>query len=159
MLGTIVTCSLAFLSYVVIKYGVQPSISASVYKLGTEVKKSFYAWFIFCISLPMMIVAENWMGFVAGSFLMLDAVNPAGGEEKLQDTLHVIGANEGMAFGVAMLGFMWGQWWLVGSTVATVLATYLLSKKKKGWVLKNETWWIECEVLAAVLLGLIIEKL
>lgn len=150
----IAVTSLLYLGYIIIKYGVQKSISASVYKLETSVKKSLYAWFIFCVALPMMILSDNWMGVVAGMFLAFDFAAPAGGD-KMQRFIHTLGANVGMILGIAMLGFQFGQWWLVGITVFVILLLYVLDKINK---IRNSVWWIEVAVLVSVWSGLLIEK-
>jgi len=149
LLISIAVTSLLYIGYIVIRYGVQSSISASYKNLETPIKKSLYSWFIAFVAIPMMIVSDNWMGVVAGMFLSIDFAAPTGGS-KLNMFLHCLGADAGMLLGTAMLGFMFGQWWLVGIASFVVVITY--------WKAKNSTWWIECEVLAAVWIGLLIEK-
>jgi hypothetical protein len=138
--------SILYIGYIVLRYGVTSSISSSIHKLETSVKKSLYSWFIFGVALPMMLISNNTMGFLAGAFLMLDFAAVSGGD-KLQGAIHMIGANVGMLLGVAMLGFVLHLWVLVGVIVVAVGLIYFL-KAKHG------TWWIEIAVLIGVLIGL-----
>lgn len=143
-----VAVSVMYIGYIWIRYGVQKSISASYHNLETPVKKSLYAWFIFGVALPLMIISNCTLGVLAGMFLAIDFAAPTGGS-KLQMFLHSLGANVGMILGMAMLGFVFGQWWLVGITGLIILSLVLFE-------VKNKTWWVECAILAAVLIGLYI---
>ena len=142
-----ITASL-YIGYIVVKYGVQRSISASYNNLETPIKKSLYSWFILCVALPMMILSDNTIGVLAGMFLMLDFAAPTGGD-KMNNFIHCLGADMGMLLGVLMIGFMFGLWWLVGFTAILVIALTGI---------KNSTWWIECVILTSVWIGLLIEK-
>jgi len=149
LLFTIVTFG-AYVGYIWIRYGVQPSISASWKNLENPVKKSLYSWAMACVAVPMMIVSSNWMGVWAGIFLAITFAAPTGGS-RLQHTLHCVGADVGMILGTLMLGFFYGLWWLVAIAVAIVGVLYFTKSK-------NHTWWIEIVVFLAVMLGLFIAK-
>lgn len=141
------------------KYGVIGSISASYNYLETQVSKSLYSWFIFGVAVPMMLLSNNAWGWWAGAFLAIDFAAPTGGD-KLQHTLHCIGADVGMGLGVAMLWIVWGMWWLTVPAIVIVALLYILGNYKikgKIWV-KNETWWIEWFVYAVVMVGMFIER-
>lgn len=147
----IAVVSILYCGYITLKYGVQKSISASYNNLETPVKKSLYAWFIFGVALPMMILSNNTMGVIAGMFLALDFAAPTGGD-KIQNFIHCLGADVGMILGIAMLGFIFHLWLLVFLAAFTVSLLYLLK-------VKNTTWWIEVTVLTSVWIGLFIEKI
>lgn len=142
------------------KYGVISSISASYNYFPTPVSKSLYSWFIFGVAVPMMILSNNAWGWWAGAFLAIDWAAPTGGS-KLQNTLHVIGADVGMGLGILMLGISWGMWWLAVPAIVIVAILYYLGNYKvfsKIWI-EHETWWIEWFVYAVVVAGMFIEKI
>lgn len=145
----IAVTSISYLLYIVIRYGIQKSISASYNVLETPIKKSLYGWFMLAVALPMMIVSDNTLGWWAGAILAVDFAAPTGGD-KMRHAIHCICADAGMMLGVLMIGAVFQAWWLVILTVIMVVIAY--------YKLKNKTWWIEIIVLCAVWLGLIIEK-
>ena len=168
LLITIAVVSISYIGYIVLMYGIQPSISASYNNLEGPVKKSLYSWFIFGVGLPMMILSDNTWGVIAGMFLLLDFACTTGGD-KLNQFLHNLGAQGGMFLGTLMLGFAFGQWWLAGITAGLVAVIYFTNNyvaevrfavkgKKYLWNPKNGTWWLEVVVLGAVWFGLMIEK-
>ena len=158
LLAFIMVVFLAYTLGIYFAFGVTTSISSSIHKLqGT--KKSLYSWFMIGIAIPFMIVSDTPLGWWAGAFLAIDFAAPTGGD-KLNHTLHCIGADVGMGLGVAMLWIVWGMWWLTVPAIVIVALLYILGNYKikgKIWV-KNETWWIEWFVYAVVMVGMFIER-
>lgn len=146
----IAVATIAYLSYIVVNYGVTKSISASYNSLQKK-DKLLYQLYMLCVVVPFIIVANNGMGFLAGALLAFDYAAPVSKNDKAQMLIHCIGADVGMTLGVLMLGVIFGQWWLVA---IAAIVTIILALK-----VKNKAWWIEIVVLSAVWTGLLIEKI
>jgi hypothetical protein len=142
---------LSFTVFVAKKYGVQKSISASIHKL-TDKEDKYYSFFIIGVALPLMIVSNNLLGFLAGALLCIDAAAPSTNDSDLQMFLHSFGADAGMVLGLVMLGTMYNQWYLVGATAIFALGAVIFK-------LKNKTWWIETACWVAVMTGLFIANI
>jgi hypothetical protein len=146
---------LSFTLFVVLKYGIQTSISASIGVLTGAIEKSFYSWFILGIAIPVGIVADNWMGFWAMAMLSLDFAAWAVKNDKQQMLIHCFGADAGIALGITMLGAIFQQWWLVLIALWGAAVLKMLTK----WYKKDTfTWWVECWAYFIILVGLIVEK-
>ena len=145
----IAVTSIAYTSYIAINYGVTKSISASYNSLQKR-DKLLYQLYMLCVVVPFIIVANNGMGFLAGALLAFDYAAPVSKDDKVQQLIHCIGADAGMALGVLMLGVIFGQWWLVAVTVIIVIIL--------AYETKNKFWWMEIAILSTVWLGLLIEK-
>jgi hypothetical protein len=141
---------LAFTLFVYFNYGIQSSISASIYVLDGAIEKSLYSWFMLAVAIPMMAISNTTLGWWAGGLLAIDAAAVAGGD-KFQHTLHCLGAEVGMLLGMAMLWVDFGLWYLV---VPTGIIVIVLQYRE----VKNKTWWIECVVFGAAVIGLLIAK-
>ena len=143
--------STAYLLGIFTRYGIVNSISASFHYLKPTGREWLYMLFILFVAIPMMLVADNTMGWWAGALLMLDFAAPSGGN-KLRRFLHYLGAQGGMILGVAQFGFIFHHW-LIPGVLGYVLALIY------GSDIKHKTWWVECVVLWTVLIGLFIEKI
>ena len=143
--------STAYLLAIFARYGILNSISASFHWLKPSGREWLYMLFIVFVAIPMMFVADNWMGWIAGAVLMLDFVAPSGGNT-LRRMLHYIGAQGGMILGVAQFGLIFHHWLMPGLLGYVLAFIY-------GSDIKHKTYWVECVVLWAVLIGLYFEKL
>lgn len=139
----------AYLSYILIKYGIQPSISDSYYRLTTADK-----W-IFTIStwlyvLPLSIAGAQkatdgrYLIMILATFLLcIVGVFP---DFRIDKKIHQIGAEGGI-----LLAFIWilttPVWYVV---VPSIIGIFLLYK----WKPKNHTWWIECLAYFTILLAI-----
>ena len=135
--------------FVWVKYGVQKSISADIYVLTGPFEKSYYSLFILSMSIPMMILSDNTIGWWAGALLALDFAAPAGGD-RMQNFLHCFGADVGMGLGILMVGFVFHLWFLAGAFIVfSLIAT--------KW--KNGVTWVETAAFVTVYTGLLIHYL
>ena len=139
---------LAFTLYVGIKYGVQKSISASVYLGKTELV--LYSLFMAFIAIPIMIVSDCTLGWWAGAILLLDFAAVATRTDAWQMKIHMAGATIGIGLAMIML-VTFGLWWLV---LAFFIPSLYLNVKN----VKNYIWLIECLAMAVVWIGLFIVK-
>ncbi len=142
---------LAFTLFVGFKYGVQKSISASIYVLKGPDEKALYSLFILFIAIPMMLISDCTIGFWAGALLAIDFAAVATRNDKLQMTLHIFGADAGIGLGIIMLAVVFHQWYL---SLAFILFSVYAVKK-----INNSTWWIETAAMITVWIGLFIEKI
>jgi hypothetical protein len=140
----------AFCLFVVLKYGIQSSISASIHVLTGPFEKSLYSWFMLAVAIPMMIISGTALGWWAGALLAIDFAAVAGGD-KFQNFLHCFGAEAGMTLGMLMLWVDFGLWYIV--VPAGLIVLYMQWQK-----VKNRTWWTEVVVFAAAVIGLLIAK-
>lgn len=156
----------AYVIYIVIKYGMQKSISASWNNLENSVKKSLYSWAMVGVAVPMMIISDNWMGVLAGMFLGITFAAPTGGT-KLNHFLHCLGADVGMLLGTLQLVVIFGgvfNWILVGvcyTAVVTMLAIankHRLNSTSFVSAFPTATSWIEIAIFITVMIGLFFEK-
>ena len=143
------TAFLAFTLYVGFKYGVQKSISASVY-LGKK-EMALYSLFMAFIAIPIMIVSDCTLGWWAGAILLLDFSAVATSTDEWQMKIHMFGATVGITLAMIML-ITFGLWWLV--LIFFVPSLYMYLRK-----IKNNVWWIECLAMAVVWIGLFIDKI
>ena len=143
------TAFLSYTCYVGFKYGVTESISKSVYVLPKN-QKPLFSFFIMFIAIPMMLVSDTVLGWWAGAILMFNFAAPLC-DDKMQNKIHIITATGGMIMGMLMIGLDYGQWGIFGITIAAMIFTYLNAK--------NFIWWIECEVLLAVCIVLMMERI
>lgn len=142
---------LVFLGYnipIARKYGIQKSISDTIKVLDTPIKKSFYSLFMVGISFPIMIVSDNVLGVLAGAFLCFDAAAPAGGDTT-QQWVHNIGANGGIALGMAMLIYYFHE-----PTLPFLFLAFCIYADK----LKNPTYWREVAAFIVIIVDLFILK-
>ncbi|MBP7509385.1 MAG: hypothetical protein KA807_16355 [Prolixibacteraceae bacterium] len=156
----------SYVTYIVVKYGMQKSISASWNNLENPVKKSLYSWAMACVALPMAIISDNAMGIWAGFFLAITFAAPTGGS-RLNHFLHCLGANVGMLLGTLQLILVFGgifNWILVGLCYITVVTMLAIASKSKITESGNasrfptSTSWIEIAVFITVMIGLFFEK-
>jgi len=137
---------------IALKYGIQSSVSAQYNLFKTSWGKSLMSWFIVGIAIPMMIVADHFIGVWAGIFLSLIFAAPSVRISKTAEVLHVLGANMGLILGMASLLYINIWWW----PVVLTYAIYTLVSMKIGY--KHHTYWIETIGFIVIMVGLFIEK-
>ena len=145
------TAFLAFTLYVGFKYGVQKSISASVYVLLKPWEIGLYSLFMAFIAIPIMIVSDCTLGWWAGAMLLIDFAAVATRTDPFQMDLHIFGSTAGITLAMIML-ITFGLWWLV--LIFFIPSLYMYLRK-----IKNNVWWIECMAMAVVWVGLFIDKI
>lgn len=146
---------IAFISYIAfiwIKFGVLSAISDSYYSLSNA-SKSMFTFFIWSVSIPMIIVgvSETGLMFFAGAFLSFVGAAPAFKEE-LEGKVHVAGAISGIGFGVLAMIFVFQHYVLASILVVFIILVNLLK-------MKNKTWWIEVLAFVFIYISLILHKI
>jgi len=142
---------IGYLLPIALRYGIHKSISAT-YNSLTQGWKMLYSLFIIGIAIPMMIISDCTLGVWAGIVLSIDAAAPTTRNDKFQMFLHCFGANVGIGLGIAMIGLIFHQWYLVAVFVAGVLTTQRLG-------IHNKTYWTEVLAFAIVMSGLLFGKI
>lgn len=149
----VVLSFVGYISFIVNKYGVLPSISESYYKMKSD--KLFggglFTLFIWSLSLPLIIIGDTPLMFFAGAFLSFVGAASAFKDLKMTKRVHTIGAVGGIGFGFLsmILDFQLNEitfFMLLGS-----LILYLLK-------IKNLIWWVEILAFVLIILGLFIAK-
>lgn len=149
----VVLSFVGYISFIVNKYGVLPSISESYYKMKGD--KLFggglFTLFIWSLSLPLIIIGDTPLMFFAGAFLSFVGAASAFKDLKMTKRVHTIGAVGGIGFGFLsmILDFQLNEitfFMLLGS-----LILYLLK-------IKNLIWWVEILAFVLIILGLFIAK-
>lgn len=149
----VVLSFVGYISFIVNKYGVLPSISESYYKMKGD--KLFggglFTLFIWSLSLPLIIIGDTPLMFFAGAFLSFVGAASAFKDLKMTKRVHTIGAVGGIGFGFLsmVLDFQLNEitfFMLLGS-----LILYLLK-------IKNLIWWVEILAFVLIILGLFIAK-
>lgn len=147
-MGIVITQSLIFLSFVtfiVVKFGVQPSISDSWYKLGNL--GFLFTLFIWGIALPMCMIGTGWY-FGSGALLaFVGAATAFKSKGAHTNIVHSVGAVGGILF--ALLALAIEGIWL--PAVIVPLATIGLKVCK----MRNLIWWIEISAFVVIELGLL----
>lgn len=154
-----------FVSYyilVLVRFGIQPSISESYYRfpIGANV---LFPMFISCISASVIIVGNTPLMFLAGLLLAFVGCAPAFKIEQ-QGVVHVIGAEGGIILGLAS---MWIDFHMpIIPIIMFVFTVFALPKNLPGklfdhWLngIKNYTWWVETVAFVSIITGLIIAKI
>lgn len=139
-----------YISFIVYKYGVLPSISDSYYMMKDNIiGGSLFTFFIWSISLPLIVVSNTPLMFFAGAFLAFVGASPAFKDLKMTKRVHTIGAVGGILFGFLslMIDFKLNE--LTYFAIVISLICYLLE-------IKNIIWWVENLALCVILYGLYI---
>ena len=143
---------IAYISFIISKYGVQPSISESFYKLQ-ETRLGFL-FTLFCWGLASLMIFQSnettplfffsavGLGFVGTATLFKWS-------GAMTDKVHGAGAGIGIACGLAGLYFEYHMW---EPFVGFILATGALLLLK----VKNHIWWIEIMAFIAIITGLLL---
>lgn len=135
-------------TYILIKYGMLESISASYYKINYKILFSFFIW---SISFPVMIIGGTWLAFLGGSFLTFVGASPLflnGMERKI----HIVSANSGIALICFSMGFDYNLWWI--SITVGIISVIGYIFKPKYWV-----WIIEMVAFLCIISGLILIRI
>jgi len=148
---------LLYIVWIVIKFGVQPSISDSFYALQNKYGKgSLTPWlfwlFLINVAWPIFPLMQ-FSGFaffaMAGIILVGAAARFKSG--KSTETPHVIGATGGIGLAFLSIGFVFQGWAWIWLAVFLVLAGTLKLVK-----INNMIWWVEVLAFALIILSLFV---
>lgn len=144
----------AYLIFIIIKYGIQPSISQSYYKLK---RKWLFSVVMSSTGLPIItlsLLQDNfWFAeislFAAGLSLILVGIAPAFRYNKIEEILHSIFAFGSVAFGYSALMFY--DIASISLTFFSALICYYWMKRKTD----NYVWLSECVAFYMICVGLL----
>lgn len=146
-----------YIGWIVIKFGVQPSISDSFYalqeKYGTRSLKPWLFWlFLINVAWPLFpLLKFNGFAFFAMAGLILVGAAARFKQGKNVEIPHVIGATGGIILAFIAIGAVFGGWawiWLV--IMLAILA--ILS-----WVkIPNDTWWTQVSAFMLMVAALFV---
>lgn len=149
----VVLSFIGYLSFIVNRYGVLPSISDSYYEMK---KNKFYGGalftlFVWSLSIPIIIIGSTPLMFFAGAFLAFVGAAAAFEDLEMTKRVHTIGAVGGIGFGFLsmVLDFQLNE-----ITYFMLLASLILYLLK----IKNLIWWVEVLAFVLIILGLFIAK-
>jgi hypothetical protein len=140
------TIFIAYISFIIYRYGVLPSISESWYVLPKG-QKFLFTLFIFGMGVPMLFY-DSAVLFLAGSSLtFVGAATEFKSTEWIKDEVHYTGAALGITLPLLYFGFNNGLWIpLIAQVVGTIIIT--LTKTP------NKIWWIEILAFVVIMIGL-----
>jgi hypothetical protein len=131
-----------YVSFIIGKYGILPSISESYYRLP---KNLTFLFTLFCwgFALPAAIVGldltDNFLMFFAGGGIMFVGA-AAAFKEQFTKRVHFIGAAIGITAAQLSTAFDFHMYYI--NVIFVVLALTILLGKYLGKI-KNYVWWIE----------------
>jgi len=134
-----------YITFIVYKFGILPSISESWYRL-TGLYKSLFTWFCWVIGGLMLFQTngETGMFFLSGSGLMfVGAATMFKTDEAKSNIIHPIGAF--LCVIGAHLGIIFERNTYYPSIIFVVI-----------FVKRNKTWWVEISSFITILMGLIL---
>jgi hypothetical protein len=151
---------LSYVLWVVIKWGVLPSISDSYYHYYEEGNiakwipvpmKFLFTFFIFGFSYTALMSDPTLLLFFAISMLGITAVSPAFKDEKQIKILHSVGAFGGITLSQLSIWIEHDMWYVTVAFIALSLITLILDYFK---IIKNKIWWIEILAFASMFIAL-----
>lgn len=151
---------LAYTSYILLKYGIQPSYSKSYYKLKyVPLFTLFMVWY----TVPLTIISNAPLMYVAG--LLITSVGAVGEflgkdgiknqeDNKLTYKLHMILSIGGVLLTFVAFAIEYNMW------IQSLLSLILIILVHQGVIkIKNKIWWIEAYTMMYSLITLFIHKI
>jgi hypothetical protein len=129
--------------YTWIRWGVQKSISITFYE--HENKLLWWVWML-SYSIPIFFAFPHWLIFISVLGIIMVGTAPDFREGGPQEAVHILGAYLAIIASFAYLGFVQGQWYVVGAMV--IFTVYAVFK------LENKTNWIEVAAFYLTIIGL-----
>ena len=129
------TVFISYLTFVVITYGVQTSISESYYRLPKKINFLF-TFFCWGFAIPAIILGDNALMFLAGSGIAFVGA-AAAFKDKMTNNVHMIGAYGGVLLSQISIWYNYHMWYI--TIIFIILSGTLLLLK-----VKNKIWWAEC---------------
>jgi len=142
---------LIYLGYIVIRYGIQYSISETYYTIG---EKWWFTLILFAWIFPLMMVGltirDSPFIFFGGTSILFVATAPSFKIEKsLERKVHLIGSYLGVGFTILSIIFDFDKWY-----IGIPFILYIILSMTNIIKIKNKIWWIE--ILTYLLMLLII---
>jgi len=155
MLGlfiAMITVFVTYVTFIVAKYGILPSISESYYRLP-EKYNFLFTLALWGFAFPAMIIGTPVTGLMFGACAGIMFVGAAAAfQQTLTKTVHYVGASMGMILSQVAIATTFGMWYLSLGCVVTALLLYLFRKQ----INYTHLWWIEimCFVAIGVVYGM-----
>lgn len=165
LISTIVFVS--YVSYIMIRYGVQDSISESYYKLiegdkkSANIKGSLFTWFVWGFAFPLLFIGVNplligaasiicFVGAASNYHVVKNSKGKTTNKGITTNKVHIAAAMIGIGLATLSLWFELKMKW-AAITIAIISAVLVLFK------VKHKTWWIEITAFTILLLALYID--
>jgi hypothetical protein len=148
---------MAYLIWIVVRFGIQPSISDSFYALREQYgESSLIPWlfwlFLINISWPLFLLLQfNGFAFFAMAGIILVGAAAQFRRGKSTEIPHVVGAVGGIALAFLSIGFVFGAWawiWLP----AYIMVVGILNIVR----ITNYDWWIEVMAFIMIVIALMV---
>jgi len=136
-----------YLTFITLKYGVQKSISASVYCLPKIQQPLFTLW-TWGTAIPMILTGGGLI-FFAGASLAFVGVASLYRDDKLTSKVHFFAAPVCIILGYAHLFFVLHHYDITLISIVILIGIYYLLKK-------NPIWWIEIWAYLSIIFGIMI---
>ena len=130
---------ISYILFVMIRFGILPSISDSYYKIKA---KPLFTFFLWSVAIGAILLGDSILMFLAGSGIVFVGA-AAAFRQRITKTVHVIGAVSGIVFSQLEIIINYQMWWV--TFIFASLAWVLHSNK-----IKNKTWWIEILAFVSV---------
>ena len=140
LFSVMVTVFIAYVLFIMIKYGVQKSISESYYALP-EKQNFLFVLFTWLFAFPAMILGNSWLMFFAGGGIVFVGANAATRKHPTR-AIHLLGAISGMLLGGIAMIIQYHMWYMTAGVLALMPITYFLDKKHFMW------WWETLTMIA-----------
>ena len=135
------TVFISYLTFVVITYGVQTSISESYYRLPKKINFLF-TFFCWGFAIPAIILGDNALMFLAGSGIAFVGA-AAAFKDKMTNNVHMIGAYGGVLLSQISIWYNYHMWYI--TIIFIILSGTLLLLK-----VKNKIWWVEVAAFLSI---------
>jgi len=142
----------AYVSFIISKFGVLPSISESFYRLNENRLGLLFTLFCWTLAVPMMFQSNETTLFFFFSAVGLGFVGATPmfkWSGAMTDKIHGAGAGIGIACGLAGLYFEYHMW-------EPFVGFLLVTGAILGFKLKDHIWWIEIMAFLAIITGLLL---
>ena len=139
---------IGYLSFILIKYGVLPSISDSWYVLPKK-QQLLFTFFCWGFAMPALIIGveltDNFLMFLAGSGICFVGA-AAAFKENLTKSVHYGGAYVGVVSSQLSIAFDFHMYYVNIISIALTLLLLLFRKKLNN----NNIWWQEIVAFTSI---------
>lgn len=138
----------AYVAFIISRYGVIHSISQSWYELPQR-QKPLFTWFTWGIGIPFLFY-DNALFFLAGAGLTFVGVATAfRTTQSYTNIVHYTGAAMGILLSLLGLGFVYNDW--ISLSLFLISALTLRTLLKNHWI-----WWVEIAAFIIIIVSLLL---
>jgi hypothetical protein len=140
----------SYVTYIIYRFGVLPSISDSWYKL--EPLRTSFLFTLFCWSLSTLMLFQTnettaWFFASGAGLAFVGAATMFKWSGAYTDKVHFLGAATGIACALVGLGVEYNNW--IPTAIFIIIAATLSAFK-----VKNTIWWTEVAAFCCIISGL-----